>query len=73
MPLERDVAVLPGEGMARAVEVQVTAMVAQVERANVQGKVTVGQTGIPLLPFCFSSFRSAASATSAIARNSPSY
>lgn len=70
--LERDLAVRPGERMAGAVEMQVAAVVAQVERADVEREVHGRQTGTPLGSFCFSMFRSAASATTASAQNNPS-
>lgn len=70
MPLERDVAVLPGKRMAWAVEVRVAAVIAQVEGADVKGKVAGCQMGIPLGPFGFSRFRSAAPAISPTASNS---
>lgn len=72
MSLERDLAVRPGERMAGAVEVQVAAVVAQLERADVKGKVAASQTGLTFRPFCFSLFRSAASAILRTASNSPS-
>ena len=52
MSLERDIAVLPGERVAWAVEVQVAAVVAQLERADVQREEVVCHTGSPLGSFC---------------------
>ncbi|NLF63522.1 MAG: hypothetical protein GX579_02855 [Chloroflexi bacterium] len=69
MPLERGIAVPSGERMARAGEVQVAAVIVQVEGAEVKGKAAGRQMGIPLGPFCFSMFRSAASAIVPTARN----